>query len=155
MLSAYKPFAVRAARITFQKRKFMPPRCAKMNLVSGAASARLNSFSLSPGMMLKLSISTIMPWSPARVTTASTRGSEGSNFCVCGCNLSTLKPSLGDARDLFDRGLAIIWMDCRNGEHLRGFFCEGKMGIVACADLLWMPAQSQVWPAEPHAATAY
>src|SRR6266481_188150 len=36
-----------------------------MNLVLGAASARLNSFSLSPGMMLKLSTSTIMPRSPA------------------------------------------------------------------------------------------
>ena len=29
------------------------------------------------------------------------------------------------------------------------------MGIVACADLLWVPAQSQVWPAEPHATKAY
>src|SRR5579862_6684839 len=56
----------------------------------------------------------------------------------------------GDARDLFDRSFAIIGMDRRDREHLRMLLRKGEMGLVACSDLVGMPAQSLVWPAEPH-----
>src|ERR1700722_3555508 len=69
--------------------------------------------------------------------------------------LEYLEAKRGDARDLFDCGFAIIWMDRRNREHLWVLLCKGEMGVVAFSDLVGMPAQSLVWPAEPHATKTY
>ena len=113
-----------------------------MNLVPGAARARLNRFSLSRGMMLKF----VHQHDHAEITSTS---HDRQHAWIRGVELLRVRVQLeyfetkrGNAGNLFDRGFAIIWMDRRNGKHLRVLLCKGEMGVVAFSDFVGMPDQS-------------
>ena len=126
-----------------------------MNLVLGAASARIKQFLA----VSRDDVEVVHQHDHAQITSTSDHGQHarirGIELLRVRVQLEYLEAKRGDARDLFDRDFAIIWMDRRNGEHLWVFLCKGQMGVVAFSDLVGMPAQSLVWPAEPHATKTY
>ena len=109
-------------KVRFLPRSPHSPWCGEYSPNLLKTTRRLPTFRNGP----KLSISTIMPWSPARVTTASTCGSRRVELLRVRMQLENFETKLGDARDLLHRSLAIIRMDCRDGSISGCFFVRAK-----------------------------